>query len=181
MIYRVLGLTEVKVSAIGLGGWHLGLPRVSEQTSIRIVRSALDRGINFLDDCWDYNEGASEIRMGKALRNGYREKSFLMTKIDGRSKQEGTKQLDESLKRLDVDCIDLVQHHEIILLGLANDHAEATYSPSGHDLTNTIDAAFALLQAVYPHIEDRFQFVAPALELDALAQETLGGLWRNPA
>jgi len=114
MIYRVLGSTEQKVSAIGLGGWHLGVPRVSEQTSLRIVRSALDRGITFLDNCWDYNRGESEIRVGKALRDGYRERAFLMTKIDGRSKREAAKQLDESLKRLGVDCIDLVQHHEII-------------------------------------------------------------------
>jgi len=78
------------------------------------VRSALDRGINLLDNSWDYNEGASEVRMGKALRDGYREKAFVMTKIDGRSKKEATKQLDESLERLQVDCIDLVQHHEIL-------------------------------------------------------------------
>jgi aryl-alcohol dehydrogenase-like predicted oxidoreductase len=114
MIYRTLGSTGEKVSAIGVGGWHLGLKNVDEKLAIRIVRSALDRGINFLDNCWDYNEGASELRMGKALRDGYRDRAFVMTKIDGRSKQEATKQLDESLRRLGVDCIDLVQHHEII-------------------------------------------------------------------
>src|ERR1700682_46259 len=114
MIYRTLGSTGEKVSAIGVGGWHLGLKTVNEQLAIRIVRSAIDRGINFLDNCWDYNEGASELRMGKALRDGYRDRAFVMTKIDGRSKQEATKQLDESLRRLGVDCIDLVQHHEII-------------------------------------------------------------------
>jgi len=114
MIYRVLGSTGEKVSAIGLGGWHLGLPQVSERLSIRIIRSAVDRGINFLDNCWDYNDGVSEIRMGKALRDGYRNKVFLMTKIDGRSKREANKQLDESLRRLHVDHIDLVQHHEVI-------------------------------------------------------------------
>ncbi len=114
MIYRTLGRTAEKVSAIGVGGWHLGLKHVDEQLAIRIVRSAIDRGINFLDNCWDYNEGASEIRMGKALKDGYRDKAFIMTKIDGRSKKEATKQLDESLKRLQVDRIDLVQHHEIL-------------------------------------------------------------------
>jgi predicted aldo/keto reductase-like oxidoreductase len=114
MIYRTLGSTGETVSAIGVGGWHLGLKHVDEQLSIRIVRSAIDRGINFLDNCWDYNEGASEIRMGKALRDGYRDKAFLMTKIDGRSKKEATKQLDESLRRFNVDRIDLVQHHEIL-------------------------------------------------------------------
>jgi predicted aldo/keto reductase-like oxidoreductase len=82
--------------------------------SIRIVRGAIDRGITFMDNCWDYNEGASEIRMGKALRDGYRDKVFLMTKIDGRSKKEASRQIDESLKRLNVDVIDLVQHHEIL-------------------------------------------------------------------
>ena len=114
MIYRVLGSTGETVSAIGVGGWHLGLERVDEQLSIRIVRTAIDRGINFLDNCWDYNEGASETRMGKALRDGYREKVFLMTKIDGRSKKEAKKQLEESLRRLKVDYIDLVQHHEVV-------------------------------------------------------------------
>ena len=114
MIYRTLGSTGERVSAIGIGGWHLGLERLDEQLSIRIVRTALDGGINFLDNCWDYNNGTSEVRMGQALRDGYRDKAFLMTKIDGRSKQEATKQLDESLKRLGVDYIDLVQHHEVI-------------------------------------------------------------------
>ncbi len=114
MIYRTLGSTGEKVSAIGVGGWHLGLSQVDEELAIRIVRSAIDRGINFLDNCWDYNEGASERRMGKALRDGYRAQAFVMTKIDGRTKQEAAKQLDESLERLEVDCIDLVQHHEIL-------------------------------------------------------------------
>ena len=114
MIYRQLGSTGEKVSAIGLGGWHLGLKQVDEPLAIQIVRTAIDRGINFLDNCWDYNDGISEIRMGKALRDGYREKAFLMTKIDGRSKKEAARQLDESLQRFGVDRIDLVQHHEIL-------------------------------------------------------------------
>jgi aryl-alcohol dehydrogenase-like predicted oxidoreductase len=112
--YRTLGRTGERVSAIGLGGWHLGLARVDEQQSVRIIRTAIDRGINFLDNCWDYNGGASETRMGKALRDGYREKVFLMTKIDGRSYSEAMRQLDQSLERLQTDCIDLVQHHEIL-------------------------------------------------------------------
>ena len=114
MLYRTLGSTGERVSAIGLGGWHLSLKHVDEELAIRIVRSAIDRGITFMDNSWDYNGGASEIRMGKALRDRYRDKVFLMTKIDGRSKKEATRQLEESLKRLQVDCIDLVQHHEII-------------------------------------------------------------------
>ena len=88
MLYRTLGSTGEKVSAIGIGGWHLGLPGVDGQLSLRIIRTAVDRGINFMDNCWDYNEGASEIRMGKALRDGYRDRVFLMTKMDGRSKKE---------------------------------------------------------------------------------------------
>jgi predicted aldo/keto reductase-like oxidoreductase len=114
MLYRVLGSTNEKVSAIGLGGWHIGLKDVDEQLAIRIVRTAIDGGITFMDNSWDYNGGVSEIRMGKALRDGYRDKVFLMTKIDGRSKKAAKKQLDESLQRLQVDYIDLVQHHEII-------------------------------------------------------------------
>jgi aryl-alcohol dehydrogenase-like predicted oxidoreductase len=112
--YRTLGSTGEQVSAIGLGGWHLALPHVDEQLAIRIIRTAVDRGMNFLDNCWDYNEGASETRMGKALKDGYRERSFVMTKIDGRSRKEATKQLDECLQRLDLEMIDLVQHHEIL-------------------------------------------------------------------
>lgn len=114
MLYRTLGRTGERVSAIGLGGWHLGLGHVSESLSLRIVRSAIDRGLTFMDNSWDYNDGASETRMGKALREGYRDKVFLMTKIDGRSKKEATRQLDESLRRLQTDRIDLVQHHEVI-------------------------------------------------------------------
>jgi aryl-alcohol dehydrogenase-like predicted oxidoreductase len=112
--YRTLGKTGEQVSAIGLGGWHLGLKHVDEQLSFRIIRTAIDRGINFLDNCWDYNDGASETRMGKALRDGYRQKAFLMTKIDGRSYAEAMRQLDTSLERLQTDCINLVQHHEIL-------------------------------------------------------------------
>src|SRR5690349_8136384 len=114
MPMRTLGRTAVKVSLIGLGGWHLGFSHTDEELSIRIIRTAIDNGINFMDNCWDYNDGASEIRMGKALRDGYRERVFLMTKIDGRTKKEATKQLDESLRRMQVDHIDLVQHHEIL-------------------------------------------------------------------
>ena len=114
MLYRTLGSTGEKVSAIGIGGWHIGQPGLDEPLSIRIIRTAVDRGINFMDNCWDYNEGASEIRMGKALRDGYRDRVFLMTKIDGRSKKEAARQLDESLRRLQTDRIDLVQHHEVI-------------------------------------------------------------------
>ncbi len=114
MPYRTLGRTGERVSAIGLGGWHLGLKHVDKKLATNIVHAAIDRGINFLDNSWDYNDGESEVRMGKALQDGHRDKVFLMTKIDGRSRKEAAKQLDESLKRLKTDRIDLVQHHEVI-------------------------------------------------------------------
>jgi aryl-alcohol dehydrogenase-like predicted oxidoreductase len=114
MLYRILGRTGEKVSAIGVGGFHLGSEQVDRQLAIRIVRTAIEHGVTFMDNCWDYNDGLSETRMGEALRDGYRDKAFLMTKIDGRSKKEAAKQLDESLRRLQVDHIDLVQHHEVI-------------------------------------------------------------------
>src|SRR6201994_4906617 len=111
---RKRGRADVEVSILGIGGYHIGLSSVSEAESIRIVRKALDEGINFLDNCWDYNDGASEERMGKALKDGYRQKAFLMTKIDGRTGGSAAKQLDESLKRLQTDHLDLLQFHEVI-------------------------------------------------------------------
>ncbi len=116
MIYRTLGSTGEKVSALGLGGYHIGKSDLSEDDSIRLIRAALDRGMNFLDNCWDYNGGVSEIRMGKALRDGYRQKAFLMTKIDGRTKESAAQQIDESLSRLQTDHVDLMQFHEVIRL-----------------------------------------------------------------
>jgi aryl-alcohol dehydrogenase-like predicted oxidoreductase len=116
MIYRPLGRTGERVSVIGLGGWHIGQSSLSEDESIQLIRQAIDRGITFMDNCWDYNEGASQIRMGKALKNGYREKVFLMDKIDGRSKAEAARQIDECLHRLQTDRIDLMQFHEVIRL-----------------------------------------------------------------
>src|SRR6201984_1907799 len=110
---RILGHTGEKVSMVGLGGYHIGM-QSDENESIRIIRTGLDSGINFLDNCWDYNNGQSEIRMGKALRDGYRQKAFLMTKIDGRTKQAAAQQLEESLRRLQTDRIDLLQFHEVI-------------------------------------------------------------------
>lgn len=111
--YHQLGRTKEQVSAIGIGGFHIG-QRPSEEESIRIVRTALDSGVNFLDNCWDYNGGVSEVRMGKALRDGYRTKAFLMSKIDGHTKEAAAKQIDESLSRLQTDHVDLMQFHEVI-------------------------------------------------------------------
>lgn len=111
--YRILGYTGEKVSVVGLGGFHI-IKKNSEDESIRIVRTAIDNGINFLDNCWDYNNGLSEIRMGKALRDGYRQKAFLMTKVDGQTGTSAITQLEESLRRLQTDTIDLLQFHEVI-------------------------------------------------------------------
>ena len=111
---RKLGRTEAEVSIIGIGGYHLGLHSVSEPDAIHIMRTALDEGINFLDNCWDYNDGVSEERMGKALEDGYRQKAFLMTKLDGRTGPAARQQLETSMKRLKTDHIDLVQIHEVI-------------------------------------------------------------------
>jgi len=113
MIYRNLGKTGEKVSAIGLGGHHIGRPKDPKE-GIRIIRSAIDRGITFMDNCWDYHNGESERRMGEALRDGYRQKVFLMTKFDGRTKAATARQIEESLKRLETETIDLMQYHENI-------------------------------------------------------------------
>jgi aryl-alcohol dehydrogenase-like predicted oxidoreductase len=111
---RKLGRTGEVVSLAGLGGYHMAQQGVSEQQSIRIVRTAVDGGITFLDNCWDYNGGESERRMGLALQGGYRERVFLMTKIDGRTKQAAAQQIEDSLRRLRTDRIDLMQLHEVI-------------------------------------------------------------------
>jgi len=115
LIYRTLGKTGEKVSPIGIGGSHIGGPK-DEAEAIRIMRAAIDRGVTFMDNCWDYREGVCEARMGKALRDGYREKVFLMTKIDRRTSASTTRQIDESLQRLQTDHVDLMQIHEVIRL-----------------------------------------------------------------
>ncbi|HTS18302.1 MAG TPA: aldo/keto reductase [Verrucomicrobiae bacterium] len=122
---RKLGRTGVEVSIVGLGGAHLGRP--NEADSIRIIRTALDNGINFLDNSWDYHAGDCELRMGKALRDGYRDRAFLMTKIDGRTRKAAAAQFDESLQRLQVDHVDLIQIHEI---GRPDD-ADRVFAPGG--------------------------------------------------
>lgn len=126
MPYRTLGRTGEKVSVIGLGGFHIGYQR-DAQESIALIRSAIDRGITFMDNSWDYNEGASESRMGNALRDGYRQKVFLMTKIDARTKDAATTQLEESLRRLQTDHLDLLQFHEIIRL----EDPDRIFAPGG--------------------------------------------------
>jgi predicted aldo/keto reductase-like oxidoreductase len=115
MQFRPLGRTGVEVSIVGLGGFHIGIPP-SEDEGVRLVRAAVDRGVTFMDNSWDYHRGGSEVRMGKALRDGYRQRVFLMTKIDGRTRDAAAKQIDESLRRLQTDHVDLLQHHEVIRL-----------------------------------------------------------------
>ncbi len=137
MQYRELGRTGEKVSAIGLGGYHVG-KQSSADESIRLIRAAIDRGITFMDNCWDYNGGISEVRMGQALRDGYRDKVFLMTKMDGRTKEEYSKQLEESLGRLRTDMIDLVQFHEVIRM----EDPDRIFAPGG-----AMEAALAARQA----------------------------------
>jgi aryl-alcohol dehydrogenase-like predicted oxidoreductase len=122
-----LGSTGENVSMLGLGGFHIGKPKLSGAEAIRIIHAAIDAGLNFMDNSWDYNEGASEIRLGEALKEGYRAKAFVMTKLDGRTKKEAAKQLDESLQRLQVDHIDLLQHHEIIRF----EDADRIFAPGG--------------------------------------------------
>ncbi len=126
MPYRTLGRTGEKVSLIGIGGSHIGTQK-DEQESIRIVRTAIDNGVTFLDNCWDYNGGKSEERMGKALRDGYRQKVFLMTKVDGRTRLSAAKQLDDSLRRLQTDRVDLWQFHENIRMT----DADRIFAPGG--------------------------------------------------
>lgn len=123
---RALGKTGVRVSAIGLGGYHIGNPS-EESESVRLIRSAIDQGITFMDNCWDYHDGKSEVWMGKALRDGYREKVFLMSKIDGRTREAAARQIDESLERLQTDRIDLMQIHEVIRM----DDPERLYAKNG--------------------------------------------------
>lgn len=137
MPYRTLGRSGEKVSLLGLGGAHIGMA-ADEQTSIRIVRMAVDNGVNFMDNCWDYAGGKCEILMGKALLDGYRKKVFLMTKIDGQVKDIAARQIDECLQRLQTDTIDLLQFHEVIRPG----DPDRIFGPGG-----SIEAAWEAKQA----------------------------------
>jgi predicted aldo/keto reductase-like oxidoreductase len=124
---RPLGRTGERVSMVGLGGFHLGKPDLAESESIRIIHSAIDNGIDFLDNCWDYNDGQSEVRVGKALRDGYRQRAFVMTKVDGRDKKSAASQIEDSLRRLQTDRIDLLQFHEIIRMA----DPDRVFAPGG--------------------------------------------------
>ena len=126
MPYRTLGRTGEQVSLLGLGGYPLGR-MTSDDECTRFVHAAIDSGVNFMDNSWDYNTGVSEYRLGKALSEGYRKKVFLMTKIDGQTRDASAWQLDECLLRLRTDVIDLLQIHEVVRMG----DPERIFGPNG--------------------------------------------------
>lgn len=139
MLYRSLGNTGATVSAIGFGGSHFAKPGIDEATSIKLCHAAIDRGITFMDNSWDYNKGVSEQRMGAALsQGGYRDKVFLMTKVDGRNKGIAQQQLDQSLQRLKTDHLDLWMFHEVLRF----DDPDRIFAPAG-----AIEAALEAKQA----------------------------------
>ncbi len=137
MEYRTLGKTGERVSAIGLGGAHI-VRGSGPGEALRIVRTAIDAGINFMDNCWDYSLGEAEIQMGHALRDGYRERVFLMTKIDAQYANAAAQQIDQCLTRLQTDVIDLIQIHEVI----RPTDPERAFAPGG-----SIEALLAARQA----------------------------------
>ena len=124
---RPFGRTGIPVSILALGGWHIGLPK-TEREATRLVHAAIDGGITFMDNAWDYNDGVSETRMGKALV-GRRDKVFLMTKVcvHGRDARTAMKQLEDSLRRLKTDYLDLWQIHEVIF----DDEPAKYFAPGG--------------------------------------------------
>ena len=129
MKYRPLGTTGEHVSLIGCGGYHLAKPSadLSNEAAIRIVHGAIEGGVTFFDNCWDYNGGESEVRLGRALAGGWRDRVFLMTKLDGRTAAAARGQLETSLSRLGTDHIDLIQFHEVIRM----DDPERIFAPGG--------------------------------------------------
>ena len=110
MPYRAFGATGEDVSILGIGGYHIGVPE--EAAGVRLIRTAIDAGVSFMDNAWEYHDGESERRMGRALRDGYREKTFLMTKGCARDAKGAMEQLEDSLRHLQTDVIDLWQFHE---------------------------------------------------------------------
>jgi uncharacterized protein len=136
---RRLGRTNEQVSLVAMGGYHLGFPSLTSVEAVHLLHKAIDLGITFMDNCWDYNEGRSEERMGEALASGgYRKRVFLMTKFDGRDRKTATDQLDESLRRLRTDHVDLWQMHE----NIRPDDADHLFAPGG-----AIEAMLAAQQA----------------------------------
>jgi aryl-alcohol dehydrogenase-like predicted oxidoreductase len=125
---RRLGRTDEQVSIIGLGGYHIGQSALADGDAVKLIHAAIDRGITFMDNCWDYNAGVSELRMGRALSvDDYRDRVFLMTKLDGRTAEAFTTQLDQSLHRLLTDHVDLIQFHE----NIRRDDADRIFADGG--------------------------------------------------
>lgn len=120
---RALGRTGEAVSALGMGGYHLGQVG-SEREAISLVHGAIDAGITFMDNAWEYHDGVSERRMGKALAKGWRDRVFLMSKVctHGRDARTAMRQLEESLRRLKTDHLDLWQVHEVAYAGDPDRH-----------------------------------------------------------
>jgi aryl-alcohol dehydrogenase-like predicted oxidoreductase len=128
MKQRSLGNTGQLVSVICMGGAHLGVPKLPAREATRLIHGGIERGITFLDNCWDYHDGESERRMGNALaEGGRRDRVVLMTKFDGRDRRSALLQLDESLRRLRTDRVDLWQLHE----NIRPDDAERAFAPGG--------------------------------------------------
>jgi uncharacterized protein len=139
MKYRMLGRTGEVVSMVGMGGFHLAKNKqTTPAEATRLVHAAIGAGISFFDNCWDYNGGESEVRLGNALAGGYRQRIFLMTKMDGRSSAGWTRQFEESLRRLRTDHVDLVQFHEIIRM----EDPDRVFAPGG-----ALEAALQARQA----------------------------------
>jgi predicted aldo/keto reductase-like oxidoreductase len=126
MPYRALGRTGEKVSALGMGGWQFGRME-SEEDSTRFIRTGIDEGINYIEAAWDYHSGLSEYRLGKALADGWRKKVFLTTKINGRRRDIAEWQLNESLRRLQTETIDLLIFHEVLYL----EEPDIIFGPKG--------------------------------------------------
>lgn len=123
---RPFGSTGVNVSILGLGGHHAGRGRDAD-ASVRLIRKAIDMGVTFLDNAWEYHDGRAEEYMGRALGDGYRARAFLMTKHHGRDKQTAMQHLEDSLRRLRTDVIDLWQFHEVVY----DKDPEMIFAPGG--------------------------------------------------
>lgn len=204
MPYRTLGKTGENVSLLCLGGAHIGFKPLTDEQSIALMRHAVDEGVNFFDNAWAYNDGRSEILMGRALKDGYREKVFLMTKHQGRDAATAQEFLDTSLKRLDVDVIDLWQFHEVVhpkdpgriysegaleVALRAKEQGKIRYIGfTGHHLTSThlemIEKGFAWDTVQMPlnifdyHFRSFQQKVVPAAvekNMGIIAMKTMGG------
>ena len=126
---RPFGRTGQRVSSLGLGGWHLGVPD-SDDAAVRLAHTAIAAGVTFLDNAWDYNDGLSESRMGKAIADR-RDQVFLMTKVctHGRDAKVAMRQLEDSLRRLRTDYLDLWQIHEVVFDDEPAKHQAAREGP----------------------------------------------------